>query len=81
MLEIKHPGIFLTSCVAHEIHSLLKAMYGKLEWLQTTTDKAILIENFMHQDAGILQLFRQYTNGNNLKRSCSARFASRYQML
>ncbi|KAF2283425.1 hypothetical protein GH714_004277 [Hevea brasiliensis] len=68
----KYSQIFKTRCVAHEIHSLLKAIGNEVGWIQETIDNASLIVKCMDEDVNIL---------SKVKYPCKFKFASNYQML
>lgn len=67
-----HSQIFRIRCVAHEIHSLLKAIYNEVGWVQETIDNARFLVKCMYEDGIIL---------SKVKYPCKSKFASNYQML
>ncbi|KAF2300395.1 hypothetical protein GH714_012880 [Hevea brasiliensis] len=71
LLLNKYSHICQIRCVAHEIHSLMKAIYSEVGWIQETIDHAALVVKCMYED----DIF------SKLKYPCESKFASKYQML
>ncbi|XP_021652878.2 uncharacterized protein LOC110644422 [Hevea brasiliensis] len=71
LLLNKYSHICQIRCVAHEIHSLMKAIYSEVGWIQETIDHAALVVKCMYED----DIF------SKLKYPCESKFASNYQML
>ncbi|RWR81594.1 zf-BED domain-containing protein/DUF659 domain-containing protein/Dimer_Tnp_hAT domain-containing protein [Cinnamomum micranthum f. kanehirae] len=74
------PTMFCTPCAARRINLMLEDI-EKLEWINTTTERAQSISKFIHNHSAVLNMMRKHTGGKELIQPNNTRSAANFTTL
>jgi len=77
LFELRHPTIFWNSYAAHCIDLMLEDI-GRLHWVEEVVEKAKSITKYIYNHTNVLSSMRIYTEGKELVRPGSTRFATNF---
>jgi len=75
LIEAKRPHLFWSPCAAHCLDLMLEDIF-KISNIKKTLKRAIEVSSFIYCRPGLLNMMRQYTNGQELIRPAKTRFAT-----
>ena len=75
MLQKKLPNLYWTPCVTHYIDLILEDI-GKLPNIKRTLERAILLNGYIYNRSGLLNMMRHFTGQREVLRPAKTRFAT-----
>ena len=74
-MEATYPNLYWTPCAAHCLDLILEDIW-KIPILSSTLKKAVAVNGYIYNHAGVLNMMRQFTKQRELLRPAKTRFAT-----
>ena len=74
-MEATYPNLYWTPCAAHCLDLILEDIW-KIPVLSSTLKKAVAVNGYIYNHAGVLNMMRQFTKQRELLRPAKTRFAT-----